>query len=58
MRKRTIIADTISLPARSQEEWLDLEQIASVEVTSEDSNFPIESALTVSDRPAASRERG
>lgn len=27
-------------------DWLDLEQIATVEVTSEDPNFPIESALT------------
>ena len=31
---------------RSQEEWLDLEEIATVEVTSADPNFPIEAALT------------
>jgi hypothetical protein len=28
------------------EAWLDLEQIATVEVTSEDSSFPIESAFS------------
>jgi hypothetical protein len=37
--------------AGSDEEWLDLEQIAKVEVTSEDLNFPIESALTSAQGP-------
>jgi hypothetical protein len=50
MRKKVINADTINLQQRSQGEWLDLEEIARVEVTSEDPNFPIEAAL-------ASRER-
>jgi hypothetical protein len=46
MRKTIINSDTINhLCPRSQEEWLDLEKISSVEVTSEDPNFPIESAL-------------
>src|SRR6266852_8469721 len=43
MRKKLINSDTIR--PRSQEEWLDLEEIARVEVTSEDLNFPIEAAL-------------
>jgi len=30
---------------RSEQEWLDLEQVAKVEVTSENPNLPIESAL-------------
>jgi hypothetical protein len=43
MRKKLIDSDTLQPP--SQEEWLDLEEIARVEVTSEDPNFPIEAAL-------------
>jgi len=44
MRKTVI--DTTSRPPHSQEKWLDLQKIARVEVTSEDPNFPIESALS------------
>ena len=33
----------------AQEEWLDLEEIARVEVTSEDPNFPIEAALAAAE---------
>jgi hypothetical protein len=44
--KKMIGSDAISLRPRSQGEWLDLENIARVEVTSEDPHFPIESALT------------
>ena len=44
MRKKLINSDTMR--PHSQEEWLDLEEIARVEVTSEDPNFPIEAALT------------
>ena len=44
MRKKLINSDTMR--PHSQEEWLDLEEIARVEVTSEDPNFPIETALT------------
>src|SRR6266849_5217184 len=45
MRKTIINSDTISPRPQSQEKWLDLEEIASIEVTSEDPNFPIEGAL-------------
>jgi len=45
MRKTVINPDTINQRPPSQEEWLDLEEIATVEVTSEDPNFPIEAAL-------------
>jgi len=43
--RKLIKPDTSNTPPRSQGEWLDLEEIATVEVTSEDPNFPIESAL-------------
>jgi hypothetical protein len=43
MRKKLINSDTMR--PHAQEEWLDLEEIARVEVTSEDPNFPIEAAL-------------
>jgi hypothetical protein len=44
MRKR--IADKRPATADSQTGWKDLAQIATVEVTSEDSRFPIESVFT------------
>ena len=43
MRKR-IISRTLHSPA-PERKWLDLERIASVEMTSEDETFPIEAAL-------------
>jgi len=46
MRKTVINPDTINPRPQSQGEWLDLAEIATVEVTSEDPNFPIEFALT------------
>jgi hypothetical protein len=47
MRKR-IISQTDRTPKpRPEASWLDLEHIAEVEVTSEDPNFPIESALAL-----------
>ena len=46
MRKTIINPDTINPRPHSQGEWLDLGEIATVEVTSEDPNFPIEFALT------------
>ncbi len=46
MRKTIINPDTINPRPQSQGEWLDLGEIATVEVTSEDPNFPIEFALT------------
>jgi hypothetical protein len=45
MRKSVIDPITIHPEQRSEQEWLELEQTAKVEVTSEDPNFPIESAL-------------
>src|ERR1700722_18374799 len=45
MRKRIVNPRPIDPRQNSQEEWLDLEKLASVEVTSEDPHFPIESAL-------------
>jgi hypothetical protein len=42
MRKRII---SRTLGTRPETEWLDLESIASVEISSEDAAFPIESAL-------------
>ena len=51
MRKTIINPDTINPRLHSQGEWLDLGEIASVEVTSEDPNFPIESALAAREGP-------
>jgi hypothetical protein len=44
MRKR-ILASTLQAPPLPEQGWLDLEKTASVEITSEDNAFPIESAL-------------
>ena len=51
MRKTIINPDTINPRPHSQGEWLDLGEIATVEVTSEDPNFPIEFALTAREGP-------
>ena len=45
MRKTVIDPATVRSELRPEREWLDLEEMAKVEVTSEDPNFPIESAL-------------
>src|SRR6267143_1285601 len=57
MRKKVINSDTINPWPRSQEEWLDLEEVARVEVTSEDPNFPIEAALGTGDDRAGGRPK-
>ena len=44
MRKR-LISETLPSPGLPAQEWLDLDRIASVEVTSEENEYPIESAL-------------
>jgi len=44
MRKRILVSTSRTAPPLEQE-WLDLERTASVEITSEDDAFPIESAL-------------
>src|SRR2546428_6644019 len=46
MRKR-IVAPTPATVQAPGEGWLDLEHAAAVEVTSEDKDFPIESALSI-----------
>jgi hypothetical protein len=51
MRKKVIKSDAINPRPHSQEEWLNLEEIARVEVTSEDPSFPIEAALTAGQGP-------
>ena len=51
MRKKVIHSDTINRCPRSEGEWLDLEEIARVEVTSEDPHFPIEFALAAGGGP-------
>jgi hypothetical protein len=48
MRKRIVSIDNRS---KSLEPWLDLEHIATVEVTSEQPDFPIESVFSTSNEP-------
>ena len=57
MRKTTIKPDSVNPFQNAQEEWLDLEKFASVEVTSENPNFPIESALAGREGPAGARPK-
>ena len=45
MRKR-IIQQDIQNVSPSNQQWLNVEQLAQIEITSEDSAYPIESALT------------
>ena len=45
MRKRPVNPASIQTRSNFQETWLELEQIATVEVTSEHPNFPIESVF-------------
>lgn len=49
MRKRIVGPHYSQQAGQSDKGWLDLERIATVEVTSEDPNFPIESALGLND---------
>jgi hypothetical protein len=51
MRKRIVRQAAIQSESVSVETWLNLEQIVTVEVTSEDPDFPIESAFDGSDGP-------
>ena len=48
MRKRIDTPTPVS--GQIQEDWLDLERTATVEVTSEDKDFPIESSLSIEPR--------
>ena len=51
MRKRIVGQAAIQSGPRSAETWLNLEQIVTVEVTSEDPDFPIESVFHRSNEP-------
>ncbi len=51
MRKRIVSTIPTSGQSKAAHRWLNLEHIASVEVTSEDPSFPIESAFTSEDGP-------
>ena len=48
MRKRIVTPSPTTVHA--QKDWLDLERAATVEVTSEDAGFPIESSLSIEPR--------
>jgi hypothetical protein len=48
MRKRIVTPSPTT--AHAKEDWLDLEHAATVEVTSEDKDFPIESSLSLEPR--------
>jgi hypothetical protein len=59
MRKTIIKLETINPRENAQDEWLDLEKGATVEITSEDPKFPIESALATQKGPGwRAAERG
>jgi hypothetical protein len=45
VRKTIIDSSTLHSEPRTEQEWLDLEEVAKVEVTSENPSFPLESAL-------------
>ncbi len=51
MRKKIVALATPDAGPRSEPKWLELEDVAEVEVTSEEPNFPIESALIRGERP-------
>jgi hypothetical protein len=59
MRKRIIEPEVVNPAEKVQAEWLDLEKSASVEITSEDPDFPIEDALAGHQAPGwRAAERG
>jgi hypothetical protein len=51
MRKRIVGSHRAGQVGESEQGWLDLDEIATVEVTSEDPGYPIESALGAKDGP-------
>ena len=58
MRKRVIAPAAQRVP-QPEREWLEIEELATIEVTSEDPNFPIESALSSGTGPGwRAAERG
>ena len=59
MRKTIIEPETVNPRQNAQDEWLDLEKVATAEITSEDPKFPIESALAAREGPGwRAAERG
>jgi len=48
MRKRVIQQDTQGTSPDDEQDWLDVEDLVQVELTSEDAEYPIESALIMS----------
>ena len=58
MRKRIVAPHHSQQGGQSDKGWLDLEQIATVEVTSEDPSFPIEYALGSNDGPGWRASQG
>ena len=58
MRKRIVGPHHARQGGPSDKGWLDLEQIATVEVTSEDPSFPIESAFGSDDGPGWRASQG
>jgi hypothetical protein len=58
MRKRIVGPHHGQQEGQSDRGWLDLEQIATVEVTSEDPSFPIESAFAPDGGPGWRASRG
>jgi hypothetical protein len=51
MRKRIVSPSLAAGRPQTRQAWLNLEQIATVEVTSEEPNFPIESVFSLEDGP-------
>ena len=47
MRKTIIDPATVHSEPCTEQEWLDLEEVAKIEVTSEDPSFPLESAFAL-----------
>jgi hypothetical protein len=59
MRKRIAALSSDQKESKFRERWVDLEQIATVEVTSEDPNFLVESVFSASNGPGwRAREKG
>jgi hypothetical protein len=58
MRKRIVRPNHAQQGGQSDKGWFNLEQIATVEVTSEDPRFPIESAFGSNDGPGWRASRG
>src|SRR3954464_13495695 len=58
MRKRIVGLHGAQQAGKLDKGWLDLEQIATVEVTSEDPSFPIENAFGSNDGPGWRASQG